>query len=291
MRAIWKGSISFGLVSIPISLFPATRREELKFRLLRSSDLSPVNYKRVAEADGREVPWEQIVKGYEYERGKFVVIKDEDFARVDVEATQTVAILRFVKLAEINPLLFSKPYYMQAEKGGEKAYVLLRDALEESGKVGIAKVVIKEREHLAALKPQTNGLMLELMRFPQELLDASEFKIPATKEVSKIEMDMALQLIAKMTSKWEPEMFHDDYRERLEKVIEQKIARGGESPPAPRKARATAPAVDLVSVLQQSINANGRSQAANGGSHRNGRGKHVATRVHTKARLSKVGRA
>src|SRR6516164_8377083 len=148
MRAIWKGSISFGLVSIPISLFPATQREELKFRLLRNTDLSPISYKRVAEADGKEVPWDQIVKGYEFEKGQFVVIKDEDFARVDVEATQTVGILNFVKLDEINPLLFSKPYYMQVEKGGEKAYVLLRDALESSGKVGIAKVVIKEREHL-----------------------------------------------------------------------------------------------------------------------------------------------
>src|SRR3984957_12901215 len=126
MRAIWKGAISFGFVSIPISLFPATRREELKFRLLRESDLSPVNYKRVAETDGKEVPWEQIVKGYEYENGKFVVIKNEDFARVDVEATQTVDIINFVKLEEINPLLFSKPYYMQVEKGGDKAYALLR---------------------------------------------------------------------------------------------------------------------------------------------------------------------
>jgi len=129
MRAIWKGSISFGLVSIPISLFPATRREELKFRLLRADDLSPVNYKRVAEADGKEVAWDKIVKGYEYQKGKFIVIKDEDFARVDVEATQAVDILHFVELKEINPLLFSKPYYMQAERGGEKAYALLREAL------------------------------------------------------------------------------------------------------------------------------------------------------------------
>src|ERR1700734_2909163 len=113
MRAIWKGSISFGLVSIPISLFPATRREELKFKLLRKSDLSPINYKRVAEADGKEVPWDQIVKGYEYEKGKFVIIRDEDFTRIDVEATQTVDILNFVELDEINPLFFYKPYYMQ----------------------------------------------------------------------------------------------------------------------------------------------------------------------------------
>src|SRR5580698_11085555 len=142
MRAIWKGSISFGLVTIPIALYPATRREELKFRLLRVSDLSPVNYKRVAEADGKEVPWDKIVKGYEYEKGRFVVIKDEDFARVDVEATQTVDILSVVKLEEINPLLFSKPYFMQVERGGEKAYALLQESLEESGKVGISKVVI-----------------------------------------------------------------------------------------------------------------------------------------------------
>ena len=289
MRAIWKGSISFGLVSIPISLFPATRREELKFRLLRASDLSPVNYKRVAEADGKEVAWEQIVKGYEYEKGKFVVLKDEDFSRVDVEATQTVATLNFVKLAEINPLLFSKPYYMQVEKGGDKAYILLRDALVSSGKVGIAKVVIKEREHLAAIKPQKDVLMLELMRFPEELLNASEFKAPPAKSVSKAEMDMALQLIDKMTAKWEPGMFHDDYREALEKLIEQKVEHGGESAPAPKKARVSAQAVDLVSVLQQSINMNGRSLVPSG-FHQTGRKKRTALRLLSKARLSKVGR-
>src|SRR3954469_5582624 len=151
MRAIWKGSISFGLVSIPVALYPATRREDLKFRLLRKADLSPVNYKRVAEADGKEVPWDQIVKGYEYEKGKFVVIKDEDFARVDVEATQTVDIVNFVRLEEVDPLFFSKPYYMEVAKGGDKAYVLLRDALEAAEKIAIAKVVIKTRQHLAAI--------------------------------------------------------------------------------------------------------------------------------------------
>src|SRR5271170_6933632 len=125
-RPIWRGAISFGLVSIPVSLFTAVRREELKFRLLRSSDLSPVNYKRVAEADGKEVPWDKIVKGYEYEKGKYVVISDEDFKRVDIEATQTVDIIEFVKLQEVDPLLFSKPYYMEVKKGGDKAYSLLR---------------------------------------------------------------------------------------------------------------------------------------------------------------------
>ncbi len=253
MRPIWKGSISFGLVSIPISLFTATRREELKFRMLRGSDLSPINFKRIAQADGKEVPWDKIVKGYEYEKDKFIVIKDEDFARVDVEATQTVDIINFVKLAEINPLLFSKPYYMQAEKGGEKAYILLRDALQESGKIGIAKVVIKERQHLAAIKAQPNGLMLELMRFPDELVPASDFKVPATRTTNKAEIKMATHLIENMTTKWQPENYHDDYHEALEKLIEKKIESGDKGLPAPKRAKKPTNIIDLVSVLQQSI--------------------------------------
>src|SRR6266496_4376506 len=157
-RAIWKGSISFGLVNIPIALYPATRREELKFRLLRKSDLSPVNYKRVAEKDGKEIAWDQIVKGYENE--KYVVLKDEDFQRVDLEATQTVDIQDFVDQEEIDPMFFYKPYYLEPQKGGDKAYVLLRDALEDSKKVGIAKVVIKTRQYLAGVKAEDSVLVL-----------------------------------------------------------------------------------------------------------------------------------
>lgn len=255
MRAIWKGSISFGLVTIPIALYPATRREELKFRLLRKSDLSPVNYKRVAEADGKEVPWDQIVKGYEYEKGKYVVLKDEDFARVDVEAAQTVEIIKFVHLGEVDPLLFYKPYFMEAEKGGDKAYVLLRSALEEAGKIAIAKVIIKTRQHLAAIKPQKSGLMLELMRFPEELLDASEFKPPHATTVSKPELNMATKLIDSMSAKWQPEMFKDDYHALLKKVIEEKIHAGGGKPAAVPKGRKKSNVIDLVSVLQESLKA------------------------------------
>src|SRR5690242_181168 len=167
MRAIWKGSISFGLVNIPIALYPATRREELKFRLLRAADLSPVNYKRVAEADGKEVPWEEIVKGYEYEKGKFVVLKDDDFKRADIEATQSVDIMDFVELEEIDPIFFDKPYYLEPEKRGEKAYALLREALKQTGKVAIAQVVIKTRQHPAAVKPETNLLALDLIHFAE----------------------------------------------------------------------------------------------------------------------------
>src|ERR1041384_7742205 len=137
MAAIWKGAISFGLVTIPIALYTATRREELKFRLLRASDLSPVNYKRVAEADGKEVPWDQIVKGYEYEKGKFIVLKDEDFRRADIEATQSVDISKFVKFDKIDPIFFEKPYYLEPQKKGAKAYALLRESLKRSGKVGV----------------------------------------------------------------------------------------------------------------------------------------------------------
>jgi DNA end-binding protein Ku len=253
MRAIWKGAISFGLVSIPIGLYSATRSETLKFRLLRESDLSPVNYKRVAEADGKEIPWDKIVKGYEYEKGKFVVLKDEDFRRVDIEATQTVDIVQFVDLKEVNPIFFHKPYYMEPQKGGDKAYVLLREALQESGKIAIAKVVIKTRQHLAAVKPQEKGLILELMHFPDELIDVDEFKLPAAKQVSKKELNMAEALIASMSDKWKPERFVDEYRAALEKVIEQKIEKGDQpAPKAPRKPKATN-VIDLVSVLQQSL--------------------------------------
>ena len=153
MRTLWKGAISFGLVTIPVSLYPATRKEELKFRMLRKSDLSPINYKRVAQADGKKVPWEKIVKGYEHEKGKYVILKEEDFARVDVEATQTVDIINFVKIDDVDPLLFYKPYYLEVGKGGDKAYVLLREALVKSDKIAIAKVVIRTRQHLAAVKP------------------------------------------------------------------------------------------------------------------------------------------
>lgn len=253
MRAIWKGTISFGLVNIPVSLYPATRREELRFRLLRASDLSPVNYERVAETDGKEVPWEQIVKGYEYEKDKFVVLKEEDFKRVDVEATQTVDIVNFIKMDAVNPLLFYKPYYMEVGRGGDKAYVLLRDALVETGKIALAKVVIKTRQHLAAVKAQEKGLMLELMHFPEELIDLSEFKAPAAKSVAKQELRMAVQLIDSLTSEWEPEKYTDEYRAELEKLIQDKIKHGDKAIPGPRRKTPASNIIDLASVLRQSL--------------------------------------
>jgi DNA end-binding protein Ku len=264
-RAIWKGSISFGLVNIPIALYPATRREELKFRLLRKTDLSPVNYKRVAEKDGKEVPWDQIVKGYEYEKGKYIVLQDEDFQRVDIEATQTVDIQDFVELDEIDPIFFYKPYYLEPQKGGDKAYALLRDALKDSKKVGVAKVVIKTREYLAGVKPEDGALVLELMHFADELADTSKLHIPKKVEVGKREMTMAKSLIDSMSSKWNPEKYKDDYREALMEVIEEKVEAGGkELEEKPRKAPKPTKVIDLVSVLQKSLEETGGKRKAKG---------------------------
>src|SRR6266699_4830232 len=263
-RAIWKGSISFGLVNIPIALYPATRREELKFRLLRKSDLSPVNYRRVAEKDGKEVPWDQIVKGYEYEKGNYGVLKDEDFERVDLEATQTVDIQDFVDVDEIDPMFFYKPYYLEPQKGGDKAYALLRDALEDSKKVGIAKVLIKTRQYLAGVKPEDGALVLELMHFADELADTEKLHVPKKVEVGKREMNMAKSLIESMSAKWNPEKYHDEYREALMEVIEEKVEAGGkeiEEKPKP-KPKPSSKVINLVSVLQESLNKTRKSHHA-----------------------------
>lgn len=258
MRAIWKGNITFGLVNIPVALYPAIVTEELKFRLLRASDLSPVNYKRVAEKDGREVPWDQIVKGYEYEKGKYVVLKDEDFRRVDIEATQTVNIESFVQQKEVNPVYFHKPYFMEPQKGADRAYVLLRDALVASGRIGIARVVIKTREHLAAVKPQDNGIMLELMHWATELRETTEFRQPGESKPTAKELGMAKTLIDSMSGKWSPEAYKDQYREALEEVIQEKIIKGGKTiTPAAKPLKPATNVIDLVAVLEQSLKGKG----------------------------------
>jgi len=241
----------------------------MKFRLLRRTDLSPVNYKRVAEKDGREVPWDQIVKGYEYEKGKYVVLRDEDFQQVDLEATQTVDIQDFVEQEEIDPIFFYKPYYLEPQKGGDKAYALLRDALKDSGKVGIAKVVIKTREYLAGVKPEDGVLVLELMHFADELADPGKLHVPKKADVRKREMNMAKSLIDSMSSKWNPEKYRDDYREALMEVIEEKVEAGGkEIEEKPKKAPKPTKVIDLVSVLQKSLEHTGGKKKATAKSRR-----------------------
>lgn len=253
MRPIWKGSISFGLVTIPVALVNASRQEDLKFRLLRSSDLSPVSYKRVAALDGREVPWEQIVKGYEYEKGKFVVLKEEDFKRVDLEATDTIEIIDFVDVAQINPVYFYRPYYIEAQKGGSPAYKLLREVLAATNRVGIAKVVIRTRQHLAAVKASGDLLVLDLMRFKDELVDTGEVKTPEGKALGQREVQMATTLVDQMTEDWDPARYTDDYRSALMKLIDAKVKSGGKELPEKGKPRKATNVVDLVAVLQESL--------------------------------------
>jgi DNA end-binding protein Ku len=253
MRAVWKGSVSFGLVNIPVALYAATRREDIRFRQLRKSDLSPINYKRVAETDGKEVPWEEIVKGYEYEKGRFVVLRDEDFERVDIEATQTVDILDFVELDEIDPMFFQKPYYLEPQKGGEKAYVLLRDTLRETGKTGIAKVVIKTKQYLAAVKPKEELLVLELLHFADEIVSTEGLKVPQEQKVAPKEIKTATALVESLTVEWDPNRYTDDYRVAVMELIEEKIE-GGERVAVPARGKApTTEVVDLVKVLQESL--------------------------------------
>ena len=209
------------------------------------------------------------MKGYEYEKGKYVVLKDEDFERVDLEATQTVDIQDFVDVDEIDPMFFYKPYYLEPQKGGDKAYALLRDALKDSNRVGIAKVVIKTRQYLAGVKPEDGALVLELMHFADELADTEKLHVPKKMEVGKREMNMAKSLIDSMSSKWEPEKYRDDYREALMEVIEEKVEAGGkEIEEKPRKAPKPTKVIDLVSVLQKSLEQTGAKKKTTAKSRR-----------------------
>ena len=283
MRPLWKGSISFGLVNIPVSLYSATRAaKKVDFDMLRDSDQSRIHYKRVAEADGKEVEWSHIVKGYQYEKDRYVVMNEDDFKRIAIKSNQTVDIREFVNLSEIDPRFFEEPYFLAPEKGGGKAYTLLREALERSGKAGVAKVVIRPpREHLAVVKPLEGVLILELMHFSDELRDPSELKIPS-QAVGQKELDMALSLINNMSGRWEPQKYRDEYREALMDLIQEKIKAKGKKLPAPKQTRAAAPSkvIDLVSILQQSL-----SQAEGAGRKTRSKG---AARKRSSARQKKA---
>ncbi|HEY5813756.1 MAG TPA: Ku protein [Terrimicrobiaceae bacterium] len=252
MRAIWKGSITFGLVYIPVAVYPATREEKISFRQLRARDLSPIRYKKVAEADEKEVKADEIVKGFEYEKGHWVTLKEEDFEKVKIESTHSIEISDFVEQGQINPKFFYKPYFLEPQKGGDKTYSLLYKALLETGKVGIAKVVIQRREYLAAVKPDGLFLMLELMHFAHEVVEPEALKTANEKEVSPRELDMAKALIESMAADWEPEKYKDQYNAALMELIEQKALKKLPigKPAAPRMAPNV---VDLVAVLQESL--------------------------------------
>jgi len=269
MRPTWKGSISFGLVYIPISVYPATREEKLSFRQLRKTDLSPIKYKKVAETDMKEVPSDQIVKGYEYEKGRYIVLSDEDFEKVRIESTHSIDITDFVDLEHVDPKFFYKPYFLEPQKGGEKAYALLHKALSGTGKIGIAKVVIANREYLAAVKPDGLFLVLELMHFASEVLTPEELNRPKT-ELNDKELKMANALIESMSSDWQPDKYRDEYRDAVMEMIETK-AKNKTLPAAPVAAPRSTNVVDLVKVLQESINRSQSGRVKRGGNGANRR--------------------
>src|SRR5215212_6641690 len=204
-RAMWKGAIAFGLVNIPVELYSATRDHRPKFRLLHAKDESPVHYERVFQSEGKPVGWEDLVKGYEYEKGQFVVITKDDFKTAALEKTKTIDILDFVDPAEVDERYFETPYYLQPAKGADRAYALLREAIRDSGRIGIAKVILRDAQHLAAVEAIGDALVLTMMRFADELADLGEFRFPKSEGIRPGELNMARQLIASLESKWDPE--------------------------------------------------------------------------------------
>ncbi len=285
MRPIWKGSISFGLVYIPISVYPATREEKISFRQLRASDHSPIKYKKVAEVDLKEVPAAEIVKGFEYERGQFVIMKEEDFAKVKIESTHSIDITDFVELEQVDPKFFYKPYFLEPQKGGEKAYTLLHKALAGTGKIGIAKVVISNREHLASVKPDGLFLVLELMHFASEILSPSELSVGTKGAISDKELKMAQTLIDSMSAEWEPEKYRDEYRTAVMDLIEQK-AQNKEIADRPEMPMRATNVVDLVKVLQESLSRNQSLKPKKSGGSRSNGSRSTSTLVKQKRRAA-----
>lgn len=263
-HALWTGTINFGLVTIPVKLYTAIRENELHFNMLHKKDMGRINFARTCAECNKKLDWDEIGKGFEYEKGRYVLLTDEDFAQANVEATQSIDIQQFVNLAEINPMYFEKPYYLEPEKKGRHAYALLREALVKSGKVGIARTVIRTREHLAAVKPQGDALVLEIMHFADELIDAGDFDFPEQNEkVPPAEMKAALMLVDTMAAPFDPTSYRDKYRDDLMNMIEAR-ARGKQLKKPAKKAPAKAEVINLMDVLQESLKRSHARRGANG---------------------------
>lgn len=262
MRSIWKGAISFGLVNIPIKLYSATESEKLSFQMLYRKDLSQIRFKRIAESTGEEVPADQIVKGYELEDGKIVTLTDEELKEASPEKSAGIDIQAFVSEKEIDSLYFDKPYYLEPDKGAAKAYTLLRDALTKSGKVGIAQFVLRNREHLCALKPYQDVLVLNLLRFAEEIRSPSELTIPKDQKINANEVTLATRLIEELTTTFDPSQYRDTYTQEVRKMIEAKAK--GQKAKVPVRAPAAGKVVDLVAALQESLGSvkKGKKRAA-----------------------------
>lgn len=253
MRSIWSGAISFGLINIPIKLYSASEERALSFDLLHKKDLSPIRYARICKQDGSEVPYEDIVKGYEYQKGEYVIIEGEEFKRMDREKTNTIEIVQFAKSDEIDSIYFDKPYFLEPGKGAEKAYALLRETLRRSNKVGVVKYVLRNKEHIGIIKPYLNAIILDQMRYAAEIRDLNDLKLPDEKKISKEEIDVALKLVNQLTGKFDARKFHDEYSEELRELIDAKV-KGVEK--APRKkgaAKKPTKVHDIMSLLRASL--------------------------------------
>lgn len=255
-RSIWKGSLAFGLVNIPIELYSATRDHRPKFRLLHAKDEEPVRYERVCQKEGKPVAWEDLVKGYEYAKGQFVVLTKDDFKTAALEKTKTIDILDFVDPKEIDERYFETPYYLQPGKGADRAYVLLREAIKASEKIGIAKIILRDAQHLAAVEAIGDALVLTMMRFSDELADLDDFKFPKKGDLRPGELKMAQQLIGNLVSEWQPDKYTDEYKENLLRVINAKVK--GRKPKliAGDTAPQQAEVVDLMARLRASLEGN-----------------------------------
>jgi DNA end-binding protein Ku len=251
-RAMWKGAISFGLVTIPVSVYPATEEKSLRFNQLHDVDLGRIRYKRVCSIDGQEVEYDHIVKGYEVEKDRYVVLTDEDLEAVPVRSSRAIDIQQFVDLSEIDPVLYKKSYYLVPDETGAKAYALLRRALTEENKVGIAKVSFRDKEHLAALRFKGDVFVLETMYWPDEIREASFDTLGRDEDIRPNEVRMAKQLIESLTEPWDPTRYRDEYREALLELVEKKLA--GEPIEVPEEAP-PARIVDLMAALKASVEA------------------------------------
>jgi DNA end-binding protein Ku len=265
-RPVWNGTISFGLLNVPVQIYSGERTVDLHFRLLDSRDQKPIRYERVNSDTGEEVAWKDIVKAFEYEKGNYIVIPEQDLKAAAPELTETVEIEAFVERDAISPMYYEKPYVLVPGKKAEKGYVLLRETLKKTGRIGIGKVVIRTRQYLSALMPQGDALLLNLMRFPQELVAPDQFELPGKKlsdyRISAREIEMAAQLIDSMTADWKPADYRDDFRDKLHKFVERRIARAGSSKrrepdePAPPPNGDTN-VVDFMALLKKSLDAKG----------------------------------
>ncbi|HEY6362334.1 MAG TPA: Ku protein [Vicinamibacterales bacterium] len=251
-RAIWKGSIAFGLVNIPVELHIAVRDSRPRFRLLHADDKSPVKFERVCAREGKPVAWEELVRGYEYEKGRFVVLTKEDFRAAALEKTRTIDIRNFVKPAEIDDRFFESSYYLLPAKGGERAYALLREAIRETERVGIATIVLRDAQHLAALEVIKDAMVLTLMRYAEELVDTNQFSFPPAKDIRKPELAMAVTLVENLADTWDPTRYTDEYRENLMKIIKARM-KGKQARLTGHVEPRQAEVVDLMERLRQSL--------------------------------------